>query len=132
LVKSIIHSSRYTCVCACVSHYKKLQKYLFVFFNLCEKKVRVLKTKTTFLLRFIKFVTFCFAVQISERKGERPPHYCTMCFTDLGKIHFAMVDFLSSSQFLLLPQLPHKMKSSLLKWSKSSQNNRLTTNGLNP
>ncbi len=36
----------------------------------------------------------------------------TVCFTDLGKLNLLMVggSILSSSQFLLLPQLPQKME----------------------
>ncbi len=38
---------------------------------------------------------------------------------------------LSFSQVLLLPQLPKKL-SSLQKWSKLTQNNRMASNDLNP
>ncbi len=58
----------------------------------------------------------------------------TECFTDLCKLNLTMVhggSVLSSSNFCYCPSCLKKW-SSLLKWSKLTQNNWFAYNGLNP
>jgi hypothetical protein len=54
----------------------------------------------------------------------------TGCFTDLGKLNLPMVDqFSARDNFCYCPDCLKKL-SSLLKWSKSTQNNWLANKGL--
>jgi hypothetical protein len=54
-------------------------------------------------LILIKFMARSFWSWATERLE-------TLCFTNLGKLNFLWGSILSSSQFLLLPQLPQKME----------------------
>ncbi len=55
----------------------------------------------------------------------------TVCFTDLGKLNLPMVEqFKAQANFCYCPSCIIKW-SSLLKWSKSTQNKWLANNGLN-